>query len=191
VCSQLRRTWGPAPPRVTSLWPCSATADRGTRGVVLRTEPGSLRGAAACTGNRESPKRQRTRGSPSHASRRVRRGALPWKGQQRISKLMVGWPVHYPEQQIWYCPVLIEGHTRPRIKPIFGMGPVDSLMNAMTFVRRFFEENFEILPGAKPPGTRRSRPAGPGKRATPRRKCGRGSPTSAPRPRSAGRPDCG
>lgn len=98
------------------------------------------------------------------------------KGQQRISKLMVGRPVHYPEQQIWYCPVLIEGHTRPRIKPIFGMGPVDSLMNAMTFVRRFFEGNFEILPGAKPPGTRRSRPVGPGKRATPRRKRGRGSP---------------
>lgn len=92
------------------------------------------------------------------------------KGQQRISRLMVGRPVHYPKQRLWYCPVLIEGYTKPRIKPIFGMGPVDSLMNAMTFVRGFFEENFEVLPGAKPTGPRRSRSSGPGKRATPRRK---------------------
>jgi hypothetical protein len=92
------------------------------------------------------------------------------KGQQRTSKLMVGRPVHYPEQRLWYCPVLIEGYTKPRIKPIFGMGPVDSLMNAMTFVRRFFEENFEVLPGAKPVGTPRPRSAASRKRPTPRRK---------------------
>src|SRR4051794_15947666 len=69
------------------------------------------------------------------------------KGRQRISRLTVGRPVHYPEQQLWYCPVMIEGYTRPRVKPIFGLGPVDSLMNAMTFVRKFFEENSEVLPG--------------------------------------------
>jgi len=91
-------------------------------------------------------------------------------GKQRISRLMVGRPVHYPERQLWYCPVLIEGYTKPRIRPIFGMGPVDSLMNAMTFVRTFFEENFEVLPGAKPTGSRRARAAGPGKRSTPRRR---------------------
>lgn len=92
------------------------------------------------------------------------------KGQQRLSRLVVGRPVHYPEQKLWYCPVLIEGYTRPRIKPIFGMGPVDSLMNAMTFVRRFFEENSEVLPGAKPKGPRGARSAGSRKRSTPRRK---------------------
>ncbi|KFE71384.1 hypothetical protein DB31_3514 [Hyalangium minutum] len=92
------------------------------------------------------------------------------KGQKRFSRLMVGRPVHYPEHQLWYCPVLIEGYTQPRIKPIFGMGPVDSLMNAMTFVRTFFEENSEVLPGAKPAGTQRSRPAASRKRSTPRRK---------------------
>ena len=91
-------------------------------------------------------------------------------GKQRISRLMVGRPVHYPERRLWYCPVLIEGYTRPRIRPIFGMGPVDSLMNAMTFVRRFFEENFEVLPNVKPTGSRRFRAAGPGKRPTPRRR---------------------
>lgn len=92
------------------------------------------------------------------------------KGQKRLSRLVVGRPVHYPEQQLWYCPVLIEGYTKPRIKPIFGMGPVDSLMNAMTFVRTFFEENSEVVPGVKPPGTRRSRRAASLKRSTPRRK---------------------
>ncbi len=43
------------------------------------------------------------------------------KGQRRISRLTVGRPVHYPEQRLWYCPVLIEGHTQPRIKPVFGL----------------------------------------------------------------------
>ncbi|MBN1209194.1 MAG: hypothetical protein JXB05_30330 [Myxococcaceae bacterium] len=92
------------------------------------------------------------------------------KGQQRISRLTVGRPVHSPEQRLWYCPVLIEGYTKPRIKPIFGVGPVDSLMNAMTFVRRFFEENHEVLPGVKPAVSRRRRSSGPGTRATPRRR---------------------
>lgn len=92
------------------------------------------------------------------------------KGQKRISRLVVGRPVHYPEQQFWYCPVLIEGYTKPRIKPIFGMGPVDSLMNAMTFVRTFFEENFEILPGVQPVSSRQSRSLGISKRPTPRGK---------------------
>jgi hypothetical protein len=32
---------------------------------------------------------------------------------------MVGRPVHYPERRLWYCPVLIEGSTQPRIRPIF------------------------------------------------------------------------
>jgi hypothetical protein len=92
-------------------------------------------------------------------------------GTKRTSRLTVGRPVHYPRERVWYCPVLIEGYTTPRIKPIFGSGPVDSLMNAMTFVRRFFEENSEVLPGAKPKGvTRRTRSANPGKRSAPRKR---------------------
>jgi hypothetical protein len=94
-------------------------------------------------------------------------------GEQRISRLMVGRPVHYPERRLWYCPVLIEGYTKPRFRPIFGMGPVDSLMNAMTFVRKFFEENFEVLPeqSQQAPG-RRARWVlvnGPRRRGRPRR----------------------
>jgi hypothetical protein len=92
------------------------------------------------------------------------------KGQQRSSRLTVGRPVHYPEQRLWYCPVLIEGYTKPRIKPIFGLGPVDSLMNAMTYVRKFFEENFEVLPGAKPAGTRRTHSTSHSKKSALRRK---------------------
>jgi len=92
-------------------------------------------------------------------------------GEKRTSRLTVGRPVHYPQERVWFCPVLIEGHTTPRIKPIFGSGPVDSLMNAMTFVRRFFEENSEVLPGAKPKGiTQRTRSAKSGKSPAPRRR---------------------
>ena len=39
----------------------------------------------------------------------------------------------------WYCPVMIEGFL-PRIVPAMGVGPVDSLMNAMLLVRTFFEK---------------------------------------------------
>lgn len=93
------------------------------------------------------------------------------RGRKRTSRLTVGRPVHYPEERLWYCPVRIEGYTRPRIKPVFGSGPVDALMNAMTFVRRFFEENSEVLPGARPKGsTLRSASAGSGKRSAARTK---------------------
>ena len=80
-------------------------------------------------------------------------------GEKRLSRLMVGRPVHFPEERLWYCPVLIEGYTRPRIKPIFGSGPVDSLMRAMMFVRGFFDAQSEVLPGAKPRNNQRHRPA--------------------------------
>ncbi|MDC0713122.1 hypothetical protein POL68_31960 [Stigmatella sp. ncwal1] len=90
------------------------------------------------------------------------------EGQQRISRLTVGRPVHYPQEQVWYCPVFIEGYTTPRIKPIFGSGPVDSLMNAMSFVRGFFEENSKVLPGAKPKGANRTRSTSHGTRPTSR-----------------------
>ncbi len=92
------------------------------------------------------------------------------RGQQRIARLTVGRPVHYPEQKLWYCPVRIEGHTRPSVKPIFGMGPVDSLMNAMTFVRKFFEENFEVLPGVKSKQAKRVRSSARAKKATLRKR---------------------
>jgi hypothetical protein len=93
------------------------------------------------------------------------------EGTKRTSRLTVGRPVHHPEERLWYCPVLIDGYTTPRIKPIFGSGPVDALMNAMTFVRRFFEENSEVLPGVKPKRVvRRTRSADSPKGTAPRSK---------------------
>ncbi|MFL5348923.1 MAG: hypothetical protein ACJ8AT_29340 [Hyalangium sp.] len=79
------------------------------------------------------------------------------QGQRRISRLTVGRPVHYPEARAWYCPILIEGSS-PLVDTVFGQGPVDALMNAMAVVRTFFEQNFSVVPGAKPKVIRRKRP---------------------------------
>ncbi len=45
---------------------------------------------------------------------------------------------------------MIEGYLT-KVTPVFGEGPVDSLMNAMTLVKKFHDENREIVPGAKNP----------------------------------------
>jgi hypothetical protein len=71
------------------------------------------------------------------------------QGKRRVSRLTVGRPVPFPQERCWYSPVMIEGYL-PQITPVFGEGPVDSLMNAMTLVKRFHDENREIVPGAKP-----------------------------------------
>src|SRR6266403_541523 len=39
----------------------------------------------------------------------------------------------------WFCPLRIEGEF-VGVRPIYGLGPVDALMNAMTLVRKFFEQ---------------------------------------------------
>jgi hypothetical protein len=70
------------------------------------------------------------------------------KGERRISRLTVGRPVHFPQERCWYSPVMIEGYLT-KVTPIFGEGPVDSLMNAMTLVKKFHDENREIVPEAK------------------------------------------
>lgn len=43
---------------------------------------------------------------------------------------------------------MIEGYLT-HVTPIFGEGPVDSLMNAMAVVKKFHDENHEIVPGAR------------------------------------------
>lgn len=88
------------------------------------------------------------------------------RGKRRTSRLMVGRPIHHPPARAWYCPILIEGLT-PRIDPVFGQGPVDALMNAMTVVKTFFEQNFSVVPRAKPRGTSRGKSA---ERGTPAKK---------------------
>jgi hypothetical protein len=70
-------------------------------------------------------------------------------GSTKVSRLIVGRPQPLPGEadQAWYCPLSIEGHL-PGIKCVMGVGPVDALMNAMTLVRRFFEEQSDVTPRA-------------------------------------------
>jgi len=58
-------------------------------------------------------------------------------------RLIVGRPKIVPADAgksgpTWYCPVYIEGITDGN-RPVYGAGPVDALMNAMTLVHHFFE----------------------------------------------------
>ena len=76
------------------------------------------------------------------------------QGKRRTSRLTVGRPIHHPDARAWYCPILIEGYSLG-IDAVFGQGPVDALMNAMAVVRTFFEQNFSVVPGAKPKTPRR------------------------------------
>ncbi len=57
-------------------------------------------------------------------------------------KIVVGHPTSLPDDPNgdWMCPVSIENFTN-RIVPAYGVGPVDSLMNAMTLVKTFFDQN--------------------------------------------------
>ncbi len=88
------------------------------------------------------------------------------QGERRVSRLTVGLPVHFPEERCWYSPVMIEGYLA-KITPIFGEGPVDSLMNAMALIKKFHDENREIVPGAKPlKAAKRSVPSKPRGRAS-------------------------
>ena len=70
------------------------------------------------------------------------------EGKRRTSRLTVGRPVHFPQERCWYAPVMIEGYLT-KITPIFGEGPVDALMNAMTFIKRFNDEMSEVMSLAK------------------------------------------
>jgi hypothetical protein len=42
------------------------------------------------------------------------------------------------EPSDWFCPVFIEG-TTPKVMKIMGVGPVDSLMNALNLVKKHFD----------------------------------------------------
>lgn len=97
------------------------------------------------------------------------------QGEKRISRITVGRPVHFPQERCWYSPVMIEGYLT-KVTPIFGEGPVDSLMNAMTLIKRFHDENREIVPGVKSRGAAR--------KTTPRKTRGKATPSKVQRKRS-------
>jgi hypothetical protein len=88
------------------------------------------------------------------------------RGKRRVSRLTVGRPVYYARERLWYCPVRIEGYTAG-VDTVFGLGPVDALMNAMTLVKRFFDEKKNVVPGVKSKRSRQRRSRG---RAPTRRK---------------------
>lgn len=73
-------------------------------------------------------------------------------GETKVSRIVVGRPQPLPGEadRAWYCPLSIEGYL-PGIKCVMGVGPVDALMNAMTLVRRFFEEHSDVTPRAGVP----------------------------------------
>src|SRR5690349_2556222 len=61
-------------------------------------------------------------------------------GRKQRAEITVGRPRPIPRDSKgdWFCPVYIRGWT-PHVIPAFGIGPIDSLMNALTLVRSFRE----------------------------------------------------
>lgn len=61
-------------------------------------------------------------------------------GKKRVARVELGTPQQLPNDRHgdWFCPVFIEGWT-PHVIPAMGIGPLDSLMNAVTLVRSFHE----------------------------------------------------
>jgi hypothetical protein len=62
------------------------------------------------------------------------------KGRRRRVRIEVGQPQPIPIDEIedWYCPVFIEGFTG-HVVPAIGVGPIDSLMNAVIVLRGFHD----------------------------------------------------
>lgn len=60
-------------------------------------------------------------------------------GETMTHEIVIGRPFCPPDHpnRDWVCLISIDNFT-PRITPIYGVGPVDALMNAMALVRAFF-----------------------------------------------------
>jgi hypothetical protein len=67
-------------------------------------------------------------------------------GRIMSSRLIVGQPSQIKDDPNgdWICPVWIE-HFTLKITPVYGVGPVDALMNAMKLVSSFFEKYKDSL----------------------------------------------
>lgn len=60
-------------------------------------------------------------------------------GRKRTIRVEVGKPQQVPDDAgDWFCPVFVEGFTG-HVFPAMGVGPIDSLMNALTLIRSFIE----------------------------------------------------
>jgi hypothetical protein len=85
------------------------------------------------------------------------------RGRRRRVRIEVGQPQPVPldRNEDWFCPVFIEGYT-PHVVPAFGVGPIDSLMNAAILLRGFREYiAFQHIDYGK---SRAKRSAGEGKK---------------------------
>jgi len=63
------------------------------------------------------------------------------EGNEIESKVIVGKPEKAIDKD-WYCPVFIENFTSG-VVTAYGVGPVDSLMNAMELVKNAFDKAFK------------------------------------------------
>ena len=63
------------------------------------------------------------------------------KGKNRTVRIEIGRPQPIPEDKHgdWFTPVFIESWTG-HVVPAFGVGPLDSLMNAVALLRDFHEQ---------------------------------------------------
>jgi len=59
-------------------------------------------------------------------------------GRRRHARVAVGRPTPDPSGRDWYCPLLFE-HELKGWLAVYGVGPVDALMNAATFLRKQFD----------------------------------------------------
>ncbi len=67
-------------------------------------------------------------------------------GRTISSRIIVGRPsqIKGDPNGDWICQLWIE-HFTPKIMKVYGVGPVDALMNAMTQVRSFFDKHKDSL----------------------------------------------
>ena len=70
-------------------------------------------------------------------------------GETAIARIEIGRPQPAPEDPNgdWYCPISIDGFTS-QITPVYGVGPVDALNNAITLLRSFIRKIGEFTPRA-------------------------------------------
>lgn len=73
-------------------------------------------------------------------------------GRSKTSQIIIGRPRPWPgdENGDWVCPIFIE-HDTPGVQAIAGVGPVDSLMNAVAAVQAFADEIGRFAPRTQVP----------------------------------------
>jgi len=73
-------------------------------------------------------------------------------GKMKTSRIVVGRPRRWPgnERGDWVCPIFIE-HVTPGVQAIAGVGPIDSLINAVAAVKAFADEIGDAVPRAAVP----------------------------------------